>query len=98
MPWIRHGVYELSTNLHVVVGIFAIVALWIHFRDRYSINGYLLIGSLGSLVIITLFHVVYQVFRNRLNGRSLAIAEKEKLEGAVRLSLTPTRPWRVRAG
>lgn len=98
LPWIRHRAYELCIKLHVAVGLLAIVALWIHLRDRFSLDGYLLIGSLGILIITTLTHVGYQVSRNRMNGRSLAIAEKEKLEGAVRLSFTPTRPWRVRAG
>ncbi|KAJ5891343.1 uncharacterized protein N7473_007571 [Penicillium subrubescens] len=95
LPWIRRQAYEFCINLHIVLGLFTIVTLWIHLKNRFDLDGYLLIGSLGLLGLTTLIQVVYQVYRN---GRGLAVAEKEKLEGAVLLSFTPTRPWKVRAG
>lgn len=95
LPWIRRRAYEFCINFHIALGIFTIVALWIHLKNRFQLDGYLLIGSLGLLSVTTLTQVVHQIYRN---GRGLAIAEKEKLEGAVLLSFTPTRPWKVRPG
>lgn len=81
--------------MHITLGICAILALWLHLKDRLKLDGYLLIGSLGLLSLTTSTHIAYQTYRN---GKGLAVAERSKLEGAVRLTFTPSRPWKVRAG
>lgn len=96
LPWIRRRAYELSTNMHICLGLSTIVVLWLHLRNRFHLDGYLLIGSIGLFFTTTLIRIAYQIYRN---WRGLAIAEKtKKLEGAVMLSFSPTRPWKIRAG
>ena len=98
LPWIRHRVYELCMNLHVALGWFTIVATWFHLKIRFQFDGYIMIGCAGVLILTVVAHIVHQIFRNKMDGRGLAVAEKVNLEGAVQLTFSPTRPWRVRAG
>lgn len=95
LPWVRHRIYEFCIKMHVALGISAIVIIWFHLKNRFQLDGYLLIGSVGLFVLNIAAQLIHLVYRN---GRGLAVAKKTDLDGAVRLTFTPTRPWKVRAG
>lgn len=98
LPWLRNRLYELCIKFHVLLGIFTTVAIWIHLKEKLRLNGYFLIGGLGLLILLTAVHFLDQIYRNRTKTGGPAIAEKEGVTGAVRISFTPCKPWKVRAG
>lgn len=85
-------------NLHLTLGLLALVGLWLHLKDRFSLNGWLLIGSWTLFAAVAAVQFVYQVFRNRTGGHGLAVARRTKLKDAIKLEFTLARPWTVRAG
>lgn len=72
------------------------MVLQLYLRNRFYLDGYLLIRSIGLFFTTILIRIAYQIYRNQ---RGLAIAEKtKKLEGVVILSFSPTRPQKIRVG
>ncbi|KAJ6008538.1 hypothetical protein N7540_012514 [Penicillium herquei] len=54
---------------------------------------------MAIFAITTTGQFLYQVFRNKiLGGKGLAIVQQTKLDGAIKLTFRPTRPWNVHAG
>jgi predicted ferric reductase len=74
------------------------VTIWIHLKHRYRLNGFLLIAAIGLLLLTTLLYLARHLFRSIKKGQSLAIADIERLEDAVRLTFRPSRAWKVKAG
>jgi predicted ferric reductase len=98
LPWIRRWAYEICIKFHFAFGVCAVVTIWLHLKHRYQIDGLLVIASVGVLVTTTILHFVRLLFRNIKSGRSFPIADIEKLEGAIKLTFNPPRPWKVKAG
>ncbi|OGE55399.1 hypothetical protein PENARI_c004G12007 [Penicillium arizonense] len=98
VPFIRRHAYEVCMKLHLSIGVFAVVMVWIHMKDRYGLNGKLLISAIGLLIINTMFYGARELFRNITRSQVMAVAQRTPLAGAVRLDFTPPRPWEVHAG
>jgi uncharacterized membrane protein len=64
VPWIRRYIYEVCIKLHFVIGVFSIVMIWIYMKDRYGLNGWLLICLVAVLLLNTFFYTTRELFRN----------------------------------
>ena len=74
VPFIRRHAYEVCMKLHLSIGVFAVVMVWIHMKDRYSLNGKLLISAIGLLIINTMFYGARELFRNITRSQVMAVA------------------------
>ena len=98
LPWIRRWFYELCIKSHVALGILAIVTIWIHLKARYQIDGLISIATVGIFILSTIAHFGYQLFRSVTRGQPLTILNVERLQDAIKLTFSPSRPWKVQAG
>lgn len=98
LPWVRQRLFELALKGHVLLGVFVVATAWLHLKRRYEFDGICLIVAIGLYLLTSLLHIIRQVIRNVVAGRSLAVARLTKNQDAVELTFQPPRSWKVRAG
>ncbi|KAF7594882.1 hypothetical protein BBP40_007916 [Aspergillus hancockii] len=95
---VRHWSYELFLKSHFLLGVFVAIAAWLHLRNKFGFGGICLLAAVGSFLLSSTIHIIFQLFRNVTADKRLAIANLKKVKDAVELTFRPPRPWKVHAG
>ncbi|CAG8085322.1 unnamed protein product [Penicillium salamii] len=98
IPQLRRHIYEFCIKLHLALGIFGIVMVWMHMKDKYGLNGRLLISAISLFLLNTVYFIIRELYRNVTRTTFMAVANCTPLADAVMLDFIPPRPWKVRAG
>lgn len=84
--------------MHIAVGIVSLVTTWIHMKDRFSLNGWLLVGSVSLFLFNAVFGMIREIFRNTTKQQSLVTASRQSLVDAVMIDFSLPRPWQIHPG
>ena len=64
VPFLRRYTYEVCMKLYLSLGVVAVVMVWIYIKNRFGLNGKLLISIIGLLIIDTTFYSARELYRN----------------------------------
>ncbi|EMD00448.1 hypothetical protein BAUCODRAFT_118214 [Baudoinia panamericana UAMH 10762] len=93
---VRHAFYETFLHIHILLGIVAIAATWVHTKHLTTLHVFVQVAI--TCWVIERVLRVYSLVRNN-TGRGVTKAEVEALPGdAVRITLRMARPWKFRPG
>lgn len=93
---VRHAFYEIFLHVHILLALTAVVAVWIHLKEKAAQT--LLLGAVICWALERLMRV-YLLVRNNFSKRGVTKAEIEALPGdALRVTLRTSRPWKFRPG
>ena len=96
--FLRMPFYEFFLKNHLILTVVASIGLWQHLLLRKTMAQiYLKIGS-GIFVTFLAVHVLGLAFRNIFFGSPCPRAEINDLQGAVHVTVTTARPWKIKAG
>ncbi|KAJ9386300.1 hypothetical protein DTO063F5_3814 [Paecilomyces variotii] len=98
LPYMRQWFYELLLTSHLILGVFAAIAIWLHLRGRLGFDRICLLVSVGLFLLNSIIYIIRQIFRNFVIGEPFAIADIMKHKDAVEITFRPPRPWKVQAG
>ena len=94
---LRRFSYELFLRSHQGLAFALLYALWRHVPSSSKVPYAYLLTSGGIFLITLVMQFLAILYRNfSLRGCSRAIVARQN--GAVRMTIFPSRPWKVQAG
>ena len=94
----RRFSYELFLRCHQGLAFVLIYALWRHIPSSSKVPRAYLLASGGTFLITFVMQIFAVLYRNFSLHRGCSRALIARQNGAVRMTIFPSRPWKVKAG
>ncbi|KAH8589104.1 hypothetical protein B0O99DRAFT_468463, partial [Bisporella sp. PMI_857] len=96
---VRHHFYEIFLNIHRVLAVIIVTAIWIHVPGKlFSIPTIYLLITCSVWASLHLLRTCQMLYRNLRNWKYSCTVSIETLPDAYQVHAKISRPWKYRAG